>query len=585
MRLPSAQLLLNQTGSVIRRFPLEILISLAGTCIALMLTQDHLPDSKQWLLIRLLLMCLLALPSFIAVNISTGYRNAGFTTKLLMYTVVLVAIAMLFFSFSKEHDRPKDIIRYSMLNVAAHLLVACAGFIGRGSTHAFWQYNRVLFLRIITSAIFSGVLFLGLIGAMAALNELFNLHLSESWYPRIFIIIAGVFNTVFFLYGIPANPQELEAGETYPKVLSIFTRFVLLPLVFIYFAILLAYEVKIITAWQLPNGWVSNLIIAFAIAGILSILLVYPIRLLQEHKWVKVFARWFYILMLPLIVLMFVAIGKRISDYGFTEERLIVLVTTAWLALVSLYFLWKPQGDIRIIPFSLALLAICLQFVIFSISENSQRGRLKKLLGKYGLLKNGVAQKLQANQSIDKKDAESIQSVVRYLAELHGKESLDPILPTKQLSAGKSNEYLLSTKYLDSLGYVKNTPSDAYGHTDFLSAEKSFINIEGYRTLIPISSQYQSTLGGWQAWTEKNKIIIYADKDKPAAEINLSAFADSVFRAHPPGGSGKNYIAQANLMYSVQQNSNSFTMVIETLNRREDRDGYLLDITGFVLLK
>src|SRR5690606_27206240 len=102
-----------------------------------------------------------------------------------------------------------------------------------------------MFLRIITAVIFSGVLFAGLAGAIAALHALFGLDFRDEWYGRLFLWIAGIFNTIFFFAGIPEDAEALEREHDYPKVLKVFTQFVLVPLVTIYLLILLAYEAKI----------------------------------------------------------------------------------------------------------------------------------------------------------------------------------------------------------------------------------------------------------------------------------------------------------------------------------------------------
>ena len=112
----------------------------------------------------------------------------------------------------------------------------------------------------------------------------------------------------------------------YPKGLKNFTQYVLLPLISLYLVILICYEAKILVTLSLPVGWVSYLVLVFAIFGILSFLLVHPIATQTANLWMRTFNRWFYFLLIPLLGLLFWAILYRINLYGFTHERYYVLL-------------------------------------------------------------------------------------------------------------------------------------------------------------------------------------------------------------------------------------------------------------------
>lgn len=205
----------------------------------------------------------------------------------------------------------------------------------------------------------------------------------------------------------------------------------LLPLVTIYLAILYAYMFRIIIRASWPVGWVSYLVIDFSTAGILSLLLIYPVRNDTRNKWILVFSRFFYIALFPLIVLLFFAVKKRISDYGITEDRYFILTLAVWLLFIATYFLFPRSKNIKIIPISLSLLALIAAFgpwSAFSVSRRSQDSRLANLLNKNNLLKNGkiVPQK----DSVSYSDNEQIQSIVAYMTSVHGYNSLQHFFAT-----------------------------------------------------------------------------------------------------------------------------------------------------------
>ena len=76
--------------------------------------------------------------------------------------------------------------------------------------------------------------------------------------------------------------DKMDIEIDYPIGLKYFTQYVLLPLVAIYLGILIAYEAKIAIQWSLPQGWVSIMVLASAIFGILAFLLIYPRQRSQQ---------------------------------------------------------------------------------------------------------------------------------------------------------------------------------------------------------------------------------------------------------------------------------------------------------------
>nr|WP_246455272.1 DUF4153 domain-containing protein [Hymenobacter citatus] len=316
-----------------------------------------------------------------------------------------------------------------------HLAVAAGPYLPElrrtADTPGFWRYNETLFLRILLAGIYSGVLFVGCALALVAIDNLFDVKLDEHLFGYLFVTLATVFNTWFFLAGVPHNFAELEQAAPYPKALKLFTQFVLLPLVVLYLVILYAYLGRILVQWELPKGWVSILILAFSVAGIFALLLIHPIRHAAENTWIRTFARWFYRALFPLLGLLAVAIGTRIRDYGITEERYFVLVLAAWLFCMAVYFLVRRGQGIIWIPASLALVAFLSAagpWSAFAVARRSQLKQLREISAEYGLLKDG---KLDgAGQRVPKLSLNArkrITSIFNFFAEREAVAQLQPL--------------------------------------------------------------------------------------------------------------------------------------------------------------
>jgi hypothetical protein len=378
--------------------------------------------------------------------------------------IAALAGIALFFAFNYLLNLA-DTQRFLLLSLAFHMLISFAAFTAGGQAQAFWQFNKTLFLRFLASILYSGILYLGLIAAIAASSFLFNWHTGDKTYETLFAWIAGVFNTVFFLAGLPPKVLGLEENNTYPKGLKVFTQYVLIPLATVYVVILLAYEVKLLVQWHLPKGLVSMLILGYAVFGILSILLIYPLRNLDDNKWIKTYSRSFYFLLVPLIVLLFLAIASRILPYGVTPMRYFLIVLALWLVFITAYFLLSRKQGIKIIPISLCVLALLSVYgpqSAFSVSSYSQLHILSDIFKKYGAVKDGKLISLKTTK-ITEKDGRDILARLDYLIDNRSFEALQPYVQ-KNLKT-----------YTDSLKKTPPPHNDYWNDRELKEAQKKWI--------------------------------------------------------------------------------------------------------------
>jgi hypothetical protein len=396
MPLPSLALLAAEAGRVARRFPTTLLcagvLCVAG-CYAIAFSTEEATQAG-WVF-PLLSAGALGLPLTLALALGAErYRwpaarrwaaQAGALALLAGWVALAPALPGLVWGQ-----------RLAVLLLGLHLAVAAAPYLGalrRGAdAPGFWRYNETLFLRLLTAGLYSGVLFAGCALALVAVRELFGWYTDSDFFGYLFVVLGALFNTWFFLAGVPRDFDALEQEAPYPRGLKVFTQFVLLPLVVLYLVILYAYLVRILVEWELPKGWVSLLILALAVAGIFALLLIHPLRHNPENTWIRTFARWFYRALFPLLGLLAVAIGTRIRAYGITEERYFVVLLAAWLLGIALYFLWRRGQGIIWIPVSLAALAFASAagpWGAFAVAERSQLRQLRELAAQYSLLENG----------------------------------------------------------------------------------------------------------------------------------------------------------------------------------------------------
>lgn len=412
MKIPSLHSLWLQTAKVFLRFPLQVIITIFATSIWwYLIDNDSYANNFQINLVKLLSICNLALTLLLAADLYAEVKQFK-PIKKWIYRFIALAICVGLFFVLHPSQNEADVYRLVILSFAFHLLVAFSPFVGNSNLNGFWHYNKTLFLRFLTSILYAGVLYAGLSIAIIAIDGLFNVTIDYRVYLKLLAVVSIYFTTIFFLAGLPDDINSLNQDETYPKGLKIFTQYVLIPLLTIYLAILLVYEIKIAIEWQLPKGLVSTLIFGYAVFGILSLLLIYPIKNNEGNGWIKLFSKFFYVMMLPLLALLILAIVKRVGSYGITEPRYYLIILALWLSAITLYFLFSKKQNIKIIPVSLCIVALLTVYgpqSAFSVAKISQISRFKSLI-----------QSKSKTRDIETEKA----SIIRYLVKNHGLATL-----------------------------------------------------------------------------------------------------------------------------------------------------------------
>ncbi len=149
---------------------------------------------------------------------------------------------------------------------------------------------------------------------------------------------------------------------------------------------------------------------------VLSLLLLDPLYEVTEKVWVRFFSRSFYLTLLPLLALLFVAIGVRVAAYGFTENRYYVLLLALWLLGIAVYQLFRGRNEIKAVPVSLLMvgaLSLLTPFGnVFSVSFNSQSSRFHRLLATQEALTSG---KIDFDRPVKRSALNEIANVFQYL--------------------------------------------------------------------------------------------------------------------------------------------------------------------------
>lgn len=601
----SIQSVIQDAIQAAKRFPLVLFFSISGACILLYINGLR-ERADNWA--DVLVCCSLAVPFLFALkNLSERRKHSMLTTYLIQ--VVGIGLLLIYYFQHPNLEKEQDRIFYFVLNICLHLFASFSPFLVKGERNGFWQYNQHLFLRMVVSLFYTAIILIGIALALVAISELFDIHIRENWYFNTWTFLMGFLNTWIFLAGIPANFESLEKEETYPSLLNILIQYILLPLVILYVGILYTYAGKIALSGTLPKGWISYLIVSFSIAGILALLLAYPIARKEKSKWVYWFSKSYFIALIPLLILLFIAIGKRIAAYGVTEERYYVILLAGWLTYITAFSILTSFKKIKTIPVTLCLLGI-LSLVgpwsSFNISTQHQLHLLKNLLAKNKLLINGKIHPADSLNTISIKDKRRMSSIIEYLIEKEKLIELDRFLNMK-LDTIKEKGYHYSTAYAitNYLGFqfinewdisYENTEIPQAIDYNFALESTQLIPITGYdfQGKMYINFNYDSGdkyVGEniyYTTDTLNTPKIVFKHKEKTIAVVELEKIA-TILMNQTKNETHSTYVSSTlpitSMSHEIKNKDWSIKLVFNSLSFRHDIKLYNYYCEGYIFIK
>lgn len=275
------------------------------------------------------------------------------------------------------------------------LIFSCffVAYLKKNQDDAFWVFSKKTIIQGVISYVFAGILMGGLSLAAFSLERLFGINISEKVYENLSVSCFLIFAPLYFLSNIPGKDDKFNTEFDFNKVLKILGLYILLPVLLLYTIILYVYLIKIVFVWELPEGWVSTLVSVLALAGFLCMLIVYPLSKTEQNKVVAFLSRFFPLILLPLLILMSVGILRRVEDYGFTINRLYVLILNVWFYVISIYLFATKSRHLKWIVITLVLTGLVFSvgpLSVYKINERMMKSELNQLLTEAGVIKNQV---------------------------------------------------------------------------------------------------------------------------------------------------------------------------------------------------
>ena len=225
------------------------------------------------------------------------------------------------------------------------------------------------------------LLVFGLVAAILfTITTLFNVEFSYSFYSHFYTSLGIFTQPLFFLV---FQQRQAKSEMTLNRIFEILVNFVLAPALMIFTVLLYAYVVQIIFEGVLPKGMLANITLPYLLGG----LGVYALRsICAKARWETFFKFYPYLAIVP-IVLLWLAIDRRISAYAWTEQR-IYLVALATAITIAYAILIVPKArQYRLISGVVMVAIFAMTWVVKpqEIAYQSQTARFEQLLKKLNL--------------------------------------------------------------------------------------------------------------------------------------------------------------------------------------------------------
>lgn len=357
-----------EISNALRRFPEAALVALACTALGCTIASEVFATDQgmhKWFWdVYLVLIALF--PAAFATGLYGERNGTSRAARIGLLAAAAAGIGLLVtFQFAADLARP-------LLVAFTLLLPALAVHIRQAKDNAsFWLFNHDLWLGFGMAAIGSGLVILSLMAIFATLSALFQIEPGPIVYACTHTIAATLAGPLIWLTLAPQNSPSastvsaaqagpdgvtiIDTQQTSSRAIALVAKFILVPVLFIYTAIIYAYGLKIAVDGVLPKGQIGWMVLLYGVAGSATLLALYPTRN-TGGALVSFFWRYWFLMALPPVALLFLAVFTRTEQYSVTDRRYLVVLAGIWLVLMAERFGVRREEarDLRTILLSLA---------------------------------------------------------------------------------------------------------------------------------------------------------------------------------------------------------------------------------------
>jgi hypothetical protein len=492
MTFPSFQPLRRALAEGVLRFPLVILAGLFGAGAMIVFNHSDL-ESIEENCVRIGYAAGFAFPLLVAAV----YAGELFARGRWVFQVAAVLAVLAHWQFL---DPEKDGLTFLLVWIAAAGIASAVPGLVANPKSNWWRVNIGGLNALILAQILTLVVLIGLLLALESLRTLFDLELSGV-HGDIMALCGFLVAPLAVVMLLPAARADLDSKQPGFALWGRLCQWALVPIGFLFTAILAAYAIRILIERELPDGMVALPVLALGCYGLAAQWILEPWR--ADRAWAKAFSRVFPVAFPLFSILLFLALARRIEDYGFTFARYAALALAVWIVACCLVVLIRRSASPAFAPALLAVFCLVAAFGPLSSQEVCLRSQTHQL------------EKLLANRSADTESR--IASTLRYLAYNYDQSVVERFTGPLNLEKDPT-KYDIARAARKKLG-LPQINSDGSVQVEFDWPEERPLSTEGYRLIHGIrcaSVPLGETASGekLEIWRKKGELGAYAGTKK-----------------------------------------------------------------------
>lgn len=362
---------------------------------------------------------------------------------------------------------------------------------------------------LVLAGLLNGVAFLLVLAIYFSLHYIFpSLPLGRE---ETVVSYAAMF---FFILLLPLifltfNRLQKEEYHVLP-FLDILTNYVLTPALLIYTCILYVYFLTILFSWSLPRGGIAYMVFIFTIIAVL-VKAYQPLQGKRLYDWFFDRFQW---ISLPALAMFWIGVGYRIHQYGYTQERVYLVVCGAIMTLTVLMFFSRTLD--RYLYATLLAIGLLALFTYVpgltagDLGIRSQRARLARMAEKLDLRgENGRLKphKQLLADSLTAADYESFYDSFDYLTDENDTTYLNK-------HYGYSSVYDLNREVMpENMQYGRYSGGEQsrdFNHL-YLSNQVLTMDLTGFKKLHQVDYSYNRG-NGYSFETDRDTLFLYTPK-------------------------------------------------------------------------